>query len=121
MNTSNNNNKNKIISCPLKNVITNLFGISGVIWIGSSLGAPLWTSLYVRELGLKKKLLCNNEDGKIYNLETNQNIEIKSSFEKNIAESINFSWYSMLGPISIPISAIYAISSTYNFMVYKRP
>jgi hypothetical protein len=89
------------------------------IWVGSSLGTPLIASLYVDCLGSTVDLECYGP-GLVQRI-TQDDTSIRfedSYFIYNLGSTVMFPIYLFLGPFAIPVSLIYSLMSTVNYLVY---
>lgn len=88
-------------------------------WFAGSLGTPLISSLYVGYLGETVDLKFQTTY-KIVGKNENEEIPHPDAyFIKQLKASSDFPLLMVLGPLSIPISALYCASSTLGYACYR--
>jgi hypothetical protein len=89
-----------------------------IIWIGSSFGIPMITGKYINWLGTTFGNITT-KNNILINIETDDIILPKTSFEKCVYNSDNYGLLVIFGPLSIPISLFYGIYSTCCLLIDK--
>lgn len=102
-----------------ENIILYTKTILGCVWIGSSLGTPFIASLYVSGLGRTVGLRCYGP-GLVNHITRDENyLHFDDSyFIHNVGSTVMFPIYLFFGPFAIPLSLIYSLISTVNYLVY---
>ena len=90
-----------------------------VTWLVLSLGTPMLTSLYIQQLGKCVGLISLGESGGVSkNSETLVVDESSDYFIKDMEISGVFPFFVALGPFAIPVSVIFGVSASIDFLVY---
>ena len=88
-------------------------------WCALSLGTPFLTTLYVQQLGKCVGLKSVGENGDV--LKNNEIVAIDGStdyFIQNVQFSGVFPIFTIFGPFAIPISLLFGLCASVNFLVY---
>lgn len=118
MTSDDNNNSSGDRSKDGINSIAAIGGSLTMVWFAGSLGTPLISSMYVNYLGRTIGLI-NVSPSKVENTNKKVFYYPDAFFIKQLKTSEVFPWLTMLGPLSIPISGLYCVSSTIGYACYR--